>query len=346
MLVRSTVMFVVGMSVLSGCTTTNTQTRTGSNSPASTVSSDQPTVSDVYNRKSVVHNQSGKYPEVDLLSIPSGDKIVIQMAPDFNRNYSLCKEAAACQQVEPLKVDTSSKNYGKGDEDTDGSETLIAEVELSEQTKSLFGKKIMDVTQGKKILIMTPDVELSTLTAGGLEEPNALWTSIATNYVTEITTQYLQNIGHSVALYEDKANGVSEKTGQDLINLHTQVGTSILLYQQNPILQLPTLKGGKFDWQLGQTATRLKSGYGADYGLFILLRDSYSSGSRVAAQFLVAALFGAHVQGGQQIGFASLVNLQTGNIEWFNRIHSTSGDLRTFGAAINATDALLQDVPL
>jgi len=335
--------------LLGGCVSTATDFKRSGNSPKkteiTTTGNTKQSVEDVY-----LGAVSGKKFDETLLRV-SGDslddnkKIIIKMQPDFWREFRLC-ENTSCQKIYPVvPASSQSFNYNPATGD-DFDDSLIAEVELSDKTQSLIGRSLKSSSKSKRILIMTPDVELSTLTAGGLKEPNALWTATATNYVTEISTQYFQKMGYDVSLYKAKANSVAEKTGQDLINLHGAVGLSIMLYQQNSMFQLPTLSNGKFDWQLGATTNKLRDTYGADYGLFVYLRDSYSSGSRVAAQFLVAALFGASIPGGQQLGFASLVNLKTGEIEWFNRIFSTTGDLRTFDAALKATDALLIDIPL
>jgi hypothetical protein len=89
----------------------------------------------------------------------------------------------------------------------------------------------------------------------------------------------------------------------------------------------------------------LKVDTGADYALFVYLRDSYTSPGR-AALMVAAALFGVGLQGGVQLGFASLVDLQTGQIVWFNRLVSPVGDLRTPEAAEKAVQELLVNNPL
>jgi len=338
---------VVAFSLLTACTTTSTNLKsTGKSGAPSTSSIAVKSVDDVYLSVVSEHKFDANLPIFYTDSLSDNQKFVVEMQSNFGRKFKLCEDGASCQQVVPASArEQSNEIRALGDPDQVYT-NIIAEVKLSDKVNSLFGKKIGSSVSDKKILIMRPDVELSTLTAGGLKEPNALWTSSATNYVTEISAQYLEKLGYDVALYKDDANDVSEKTGQDLINLHEAVGISVLLYQQNPMLRLPTLEGGKFDWQMGKTTKVLKKAYGAKYGLFIYLRDAYSSGSRVATQILMAVLFGTQIQGGQQIGFASLVDLETGEIEWFNRIHSTSGDLRTFDASLNATDILFKDIPL
>jgi hypothetical protein len=48
---------------------------------------------------------------------------------------------------------------------------------------------------------------------------------------------------------------------------------------------------------------------------------------------------------GQQLGYASLVDLNTGRVLWFNRIQRNSGDLRDPEKAAGTVDALLEEFP-
>jgi len=336
---------LIALSLLAACTTTSSELKRPAGKTSSSVASTSEiqSVDAVVSDANAANGDNDQLPTIEVDPGANVDKITVQMGENFSRKFLMCESSDDCKQVRPILRQTSNNN-STGTTDFGGN-TLIGKVKLSEETQSLLGLKLPSNTQGKRILLMKPDVELYELGVA-LQEPNAFWTSIANNYVTEISAQYFQKLGYTVSLYEDNANEVPEKIGQDLINLHEDTGISIIQFQQQSISQLPTLSTGKFDWKLGKTTAELAKGYGADYGLFVYLRDSYSSGSRVAAQLLMSVLFGVHVQGGTQVGFASLVNLQTGEIEWFNRIISTSGDLRTFGAAVNATDALYEDIPL
>ena len=47
--------------------------------------------------------------------------------------------------------------------------------------------------------------------------------------------------------------------------------------------------------------------------------------------------------GGTQVGFASVVDLKTGDIVWFNRLLRPQGDLRTPEAAAETVRALVSD---
>jgi hypothetical protein len=50
------------------------------------------------------------------------------------------------------------------------------------------------------------------------------------------------------------------------------------------------------------------------------------------------------VSGGQQIAFASLVDLKTGKVVWFNVLSSTVGDIRTPEGANEMVGKLLQSL--
>jgi hypothetical protein len=94
---------------------------------------------------------------------------------------------------------------------------------------------------------------------------------------------------------------------------------------------MPTKRIGKsrdyrFDWSLGEVMSDL--GLDADYALFIYYRDYQASGGRVAMAILGAALNVA-LYVGHQGGFASLVDLQTGKVVWYNNVAASTGDLRT-----------------
>jgi hypothetical protein len=59
----------------------------------------------------------------------------------------------------------------------------------------------------------------------------------------------------------------------------------------------------------------------------------------------MGALFGVAMPGGQQLGFASLVDLETGNVVWFNRVLRNTGDLRNADAARETAQTLLAGLP-
>ena len=107
---------------------------------------------------------------------------------------------------------------------------------------------------------------------------------------------------------------------------------------------LPT-KAGRLDWSFGDAMRPLREASGARYGLFVSVRDSYASPERVAMQIAIGALTGIVLAGGAQLGYASLVDLDTGQVVWFNRLARAYGDLREPQPARESVDALLQGFP-
>jgi len=212
------------------------------------------------------------------------------------------------------------------------------------QTQSfLTSEDLAQKPANPRVLIMPADVELSELTAAGLQEPNAAWTSTGRSNVDAALDSLLAARNATVVRY-DESGGAGSEAETQLLKLHSAVGGTILLHKYFPALALPTKKD-KFDWSLGQEATALREPYGADYALFIYLRDSFASDSRKAL-IVVGALLGVGVQGGTQVGFASLVDLRTGEVIWFNRLVSSAGDLREPELARGATENLLDELPL
>jgi hypothetical protein len=83
---------------------------------------------------------------------------------------------------------------------------------------------------------------------------------------------------------------------------------------------------------------------GADYALFVWMRDSYASAARKATM-VVAALFGLPVGGGGQTAYTSLVELRSGRLVWFNKVSRLSGDLREDDSARETLEALFAEFP-
>ena len=201
------------------------------------------------------------------------------------------------------------------------------------------------IPQQTNVLVMTPDIQLFELTAGGLEEPRADWTQHAKQYFMAALQEKLETTKDTVVLYEPPPHDFEQvHVHQQLIKLHETVGNAILVHAYLTYAVLPTKKD-TFDWSLGENVRRLRDRYNADYAMFIFIRDSYSSGGRTAL-IIGAALLGASVPGGQQRGFASLVDLNTGRIVWFNRLLRAEGDLRTPAPARKTMLYLLQGCPL
>jgi hypothetical protein len=123
----------------------------------------------------------------------------------------------------------------------------------------------------------------------------------------------------------DSLPGVSAETIAELERLHGAVGNSIALGQRT----------------------------GMDYALFLHAEDSFASGGRVALQVLgIAGCFvgfcAPNIGGAGQFAYASLVDLRTGKVVWFNVLQAGSqvagikfGDIRTPDGAAVMVERLL-----
>ena len=197
---------------------------------------------------------------------------------------------------------------------------------------------------GARVLIMPPDVEVSELTVGGLLEPNAAWTAAAEANIDRALMNMLTGMSAEPVRFNPKGKLIRKPAVAQLIKLHSVVGSSILLYEYGVGPRLLNKKNG-FDWTLGRDAAILGKAYKADYALFVYFRDSFSSDARIALN-VVSAIVGAGIRGGQQLGFASLVDLRSGKIAWFNIMARGTGDLRETEAALDASRVLLSELPL
>jgi hypothetical protein len=192
-----------------------------------------------------------------------------------------------------------------------------------------------------RLVVMPLDVQLSLLTAGGVQEPSAEWTETATQLLAAAISDYGKARGIvAVPFDEARLAGDEVDTALQLVKLHGLVGRSITVYQLSDGAQLPT-KADSFDWSLGPQVEVIGRTQQADYALFIFLRDSYASGGRVAATVL-GAMVGVALPAPAQIGFASVVDLKTGNVARFNLVRRLTGNVRTPEGARETVQELLK----
>lgn len=191
-----------------------------------------------------------------------------------------------------------------------------------------------------KVVIMPVDVELFSLSAGGTAEPKADWTAAAQQHMTAAMTQKAAKLGlATTTMDEHAADEFAEQVG-----LHAAVAGSIALHHSlGGGWALPT-KEGRLDWSFDDSMKPLQAKTGARYGLFVWVRDSYASAERKAAM-VAMALLGVAVSGGIQVGYASLVDLDSGKVLWFNRLARGTGDLRESASAVESIDVLLAGFP-
>ena len=188
-----------------------------------------------------------------------------------------------------------------------------------------------------KLVLVPMDIELFSLSAGGVQEPRADWTDAAQkNFRLALLGQKAVTAG---------AAELREKDMDELaqINaLHGAVAEAVFVHHMQGH-KLPT-KNDVLDWSMGDSVQPLRDKTQADYPLFFWVRDSYASAERKAAM-VALALLGVGIPLGSQVGYASLIDLDSGRVVWFNRLARASGDLREATAAKESIDALLSGFP-
>ena len=205
-----------------------------------------------------------------------------------------------------------------------------------------------------KLLVLRPDVHVGSLTTGGMVEPRADWTEQArANIIAALRAQQAA-LGGNVTIVERRnaLPGVSEQELADVERLNFAVDQSIVLHKYLGDY-LPTKRGKGLDWTLGSDAVKLGQKTGYDYALFLHAEDSVASRGRVVLGVLglagcVVGFCAPNVGGAEQLDYASLVDLKTGEVVWFNVVDASSqvpgikfGELRTPEGAAQMIDRLL-----
>lgn len=191
-----------------------------------------------------------------------------------------------------------------------------------------------------KLVILPVDMELFSISAGGVREPKADWTQAAVKHFSAGMGKRKELLGANITeLTEKDFDEFAEVNA-----LHGAVAQSVFLHHMLSSQPLPT-KAGALNWSMGDSIKPLKDRTGADYALFVWIRDTYASPERKAAMVVMAVL-GVGLSGGSQTGYASLVDLNDGRIVWFNDIRRSSGDLREAEPAQETIAALLKGFPV
>ena len=204
-----------------------------------------------------------------------------------------------------------------------------------------------------RLLVMRPDVTVNALTTGGMAQPRADWTEQArANVIQALRAQQGDRGGKVLILSRrNELPGISADEVADLERLHFAVGQSIALHKYSGA-SLPTKRGKGLDYTLGEEAVSLGRRTGYDYALFVHAEDNIASTGRTALQALGVAGcfigFCAPSGGSNQFASASLVDLRSGEVVWFNVLSTgsqlpgvTFGDIRNEPGAAQMVERLL-----
>jgi hypothetical protein len=233
---------------------------------------------------------------------------------------------------------------------------LAASVALSAcvQTRQYADVQFTPPEGNFKLLVLRPDVTVGSLTTGGMVEPRAGWTDEArANIVAALRAQQASRGGNiTIVEHRNEVAGVSEQELADVERLNFVVDQSIVEHKYLGDY-LPTKRGRGLDWTLGADAVKLGQKTGYDYALFLHAEDQVASTGRIALGVLgIAGCFigfcAPNVGGAEQLDYASLVDLKTGEVVWFNVVSAASqvpgikfGNLRTPQGAAQMVERLL-----
>jgi hypothetical protein len=222
------------------------------------------------------------------------------------------------------------------------------------QTRQYADMEFTPLSGDYKLLVLRPDVTVGALTTGGMVEPRADWIDEARANINAALKAQQAGRGASVLFVEHRTElpGVSAEELAEVERLNFAVDQAIV---QHKYLgdYLPTKRGRGLDWTLGEEAVRLGEKSGYDYALFFHAEDQVASTGRIALGVIgLAGCFvgfcAPNVGGATQLDYASLVDLKTGQVVWFNVVQAGSeipgikfGDLRTPQGAAQMVERLL-----
>ncbi len=198
-----------------------------------------------------------------------------------------------------------------------------------------------------RIILFHPDISVSELSTGGIDQPKVDWTKSAREQLQASLIAAEKQAGNLV-IPMPEVKGDDAKLLANYTALYKIVAEAALknnLFRDDP---LPG-KYDRFDWTLGPGAAKLgalaaSADGGGDYGLFISSNDSYRSSSRASAE-ATADLFGMPVPAGEHYGNASLIDLHSGDIIWMIVDGEMTGDVRTPEGAKERISQLLHGFP-
>jgi len=205
-----------------------------------------------------------------------------------------------------------------------------------------------------RLLVLRPDVTVGSLTTGGMVEPRADWTEQArSNIIAALRAQQAARGGKlTIVEHRNELPGVAEQELADVERLNFVVDESIVEHKYLGDY-LPTKRRTGLDWTLGEDAVRLGQKGGYDYALFLHAEDEVASRGRIALGVIglagcIVGFCAPNVGGAEQLDYASLVDLRTGDVVWFNVVDAASqvpgikfGDLRTPEGAAQMVERLL-----
>jgi hypothetical protein len=186
-----------------------------------------------------------------------------------------------------------------------------------------------------RLLVMPPYLQIGSVTAKVEFVPNVEWHEQAVANISQALQARWQDRSVPAQILETPvAQPNLQVLIDELLELSRPVSSAIFLHSYHE--ELPT-KAKRLDWSMGEKAKALGELSGHDYALFIVGYSYFGTVGLTALSAGVTVLScGATpiciimAGAGPQRTYASLVDLKTGQIVWFNYRSEDFGDFRSF----------------
>lgn len=202
----------------------------------------------------------------------------------------------------------------------------------------------------KKVAIVQPDMKIYRFTAGGVDQYQDDWSVKSTKFMTEELRKELDSFDTIDFTYVDQEN--LDKVNNQFIEqqkaIYYMVASSVVAHTYEP-KTLFKHKKINFDYTLGSELGGFKQIEDVEAILFVNGRNYIWTAGRASLAMLsgsVALFTGVYlpVPAGQEMLTASLVDVQTGDILWFNYL-AMPGDMRKHKTDQRLVKKLFRDFP-
>lgn len=197
------------------------------------------------------------------------------------------------------------------------------------------------------ILVMPPDIDMGLMTLSGTQSREE-WDRRAAHHLMAALIAQLEAGGEDV--HTLGSGGHDSEDLRQLYLLHRAIMQAVLVHEVEIDTArfagpLPHRPEGRYDYTLGEAATRLAGETPADYAVFLTSRARLESGGMLVSKLLVGAVTGQAPPGhGFRGTLVSLVDLGTGRLVWLGA--SDGGDARDPQAAAKIMKRIFRHSPL
>lgn len=200
------------------------------------------------------------------------------------------------------------------------------------------------VARGSTILLLRPDIQCSEVAVGGVNA-RPEWSAKAQASVSRALADFMAEHATRLVVYDDAPFPPERRADQAAaIAALTTVHPAASGPAREKLMQVAR--------PAPDLLAPLREDFAADYALSIFLRESFQSAGHVAMRYSLGLLLGpalAPMPLTGQIGYATLVDLRTGDVVWSNRIMTPGEmptDIRDPEKAREAVDKLMKACPI